>query len=81
MIDKEDMKLLLPKQEVEFSEEFAGDDAIRIKVKLDKNADETFDPASYVEHKWVKTNGDRYVLRIKNITGSPVYVTAADANS
>lgn len=69
-----DFKHVLPNQEVEFSEEISGDDVFRIKVKLNKEDEETADPASYVDHEWVETKPDCYTLKIKNITGSPVYV-------
>lgn len=69
-----DFKHVFPNQEVEFAEEIAGDEVFRIKVKLNKEDSETADPASYVHHEWVETQPDRYTLKIKNITGSPVYV-------
>lgn len=69
-----DFKPVLPNQEVEFAEEITGDEVFRIKVKLNKEENETVDPASYVNHEWVETQPDCFTLKIKNITGSPVYV-------
>ncbi|WP_134701383.1 hypothetical protein [Ammoniphilus sp. YIM 78166] len=73
-------KPILPNQEVEFGEEIAGDEVFRLKVKLSQEQSDTLDPASYVHHEWVEKGPDRYSLKVKNITGSPVFVAMGDAN-
>ncbi|GIM48083.1 hypothetical protein DNHGIG_36320 [Collibacillus ludicampi] len=76
-----DMKLLYPNQEIEFSDEQVTSDTYRIHVRLDQDQGRFLDPASYVEQKWVEKQPNDYTLRIKNITGSPVYVSVEDANA
>lgn len=71
-------KQLLPDQEVEFGEEIAGDEVFHLRVKLFQEQSDTLDPASYVHHEWVETGPEQYKLRVKNITGSPVYVAMED---
>ncbi|RXT07871.1 hypothetical protein [Ammoniphilus sp. CFH 90114] len=75
-----EFKSLLPNQEVEFGEEIAGDEVFRLMVKLAQEQSETLDPASYVHHEWVESAPDQYRLKVKNITGSPIYVAMGDAN-
>ncbi len=69
---------VLPNQEFEFAEEITGDEVFRIKVKLNKEDDETADPASYVHHEWMESTPDHYKLKIRNITGSSVYVAVEE---
>jgi hypothetical protein len=69
---------LEPHQEVEFANEIMGDEAFHVRVKLNKDEEDTLDPASYIEHRWVETKPDQYALRVKNWTGSPVYVALDD---
>ena len=73
-------KPLLPDQEVEFGEEIAGDEVFHLRVKLSQEQSDTLDPASYVHHEWVETAPEKYKLRVKNITGSPVYVSMEDTD-
>lgn len=79
MMKPTQFKQLLPNQEMEFAEEMMGDEVFRIKVKLDQNKEETLDPASYIHHEWVEGSPEQYTLKVKNITGSPVYVAMEDA--
>jgi hypothetical protein len=81
IVKQTDMKLLYPNQEVEFSDELVTSDTYRIHVRLDQEHGRYLDPASYVEQKWVEKQPNDYTLRIKNITGSPVYVSVEDANA
>ncbi|MEW9668973.1 hypothetical protein [Ammoniphilus sp. 3BR4] len=73
-------KQLLPDQEVEFGDEIAGDEVFHLRVKLSQEQSDTLDPASYVHHEWVETAPEQYKLRVKNITGSPVYVAMEDTD-
>lgn len=79
-MEKSTYKHVLPNQEVEFGEEILGDDVFRLKVKLTQEESDTLDPASYLHHEWVETKPNHYALKVKNITGSPVYVAMEDAH-
>ncbi|BCJ86108.1 hypothetical protein [Effusibacillus dendaii] len=68
-------RLLQPYEEVEFFDELGTADAYNLSVTLEQNQQETFDPNSYVDCRWEQNK-----LRIRNTTGSPVYLTVK-ANS
>jgi hypothetical protein len=77
---QKEMKLLYPNEEIEFSNEVTSD-TYYIHVRLDQEHGRFLDPASYVEQKWVEKQPNDYTLRIKNITGSPIYVSVEDVNA